>query len=200
MWQKIGFCHQKLNHTAETIHAYTVANSIKPNSKWTLSHLASLCYAAGRMEDASRYYQELLEINPENQKYLLHASQSLLLSHRYEEALPLLYKATYLDEQSQPVKQLLAWCLIVNGQKEEAMKLILDMRAADANNEEANILFAVVLLMDGKPQEAYQQLRYLINEDNIGDLRLKLNTLCHQHQIEKNAVTLFMDALTLHID
>lgn len=200
MWQKIGFCHQKLNHTAETIHAYTVANSIKPNSKWTLSHLASLCYAAGRMEDASRYYQELLEINPENQKYLLHASQSLLLSHRYEEALPLLYKATYLDEQSQPVKQLLAWCLIVNGQKEEAMKLILDMRAADANNEEANILFAVVLLMDGKPQEAYQQLRYLINEDNIGDLRLKLNTLCHQHQIEKNAITLFMDALTLHID
>lgn len=200
IWQKIGFCHQKLNHTTETIHAYTVANQLKPHSRWTLSHLASLCHATGQMEDAAKYYQELLDISPENLKYLLNASQSLMLCHRHEEALPLLYKATYLDEQSWQVKQLLAWCLMLNGKKEEAIKPILDMQAADADNEEAKTLFALVMLLDGNVREAYQQLRPLIDENNIGNLRQKLHTLSQLHLLEDHVPTLLTDALTLHMD
>lgn len=200
IWQKIGFCHQKLNHTDETIHAYTVANSIKPNSKWTLSHLASLCYGAGRMDEAAKYYQELLEISPDNQKYLVNAAQSLMSCQDYETAQPLLYKASYLDEQSQQVKQLLAWCLMVNGKKDEAIKLILDLQATDANNEETCILWGLVMLMDGRIKEAHQQLRPMINEDNIGNLRHKLNTLSHYQQIGRDLPILLMDALMLYTD
>ncbi|MBR1667005.1 MAG: tetratricopeptide repeat protein [Bacteroidaceae bacterium] len=200
IWQKIGFCHQKLNHTVETIHAYTIANSIKPNFKWTLSHLAALCYTTGKMEDSARYYQELLSISPENQKYLINAAQSLMQCHRYNEAEPLLYKASYLDEQSHEAKQLLAWCLIVGGKNDEAMKLVLEMQATDATNEEADILFAIVLLIDGKTQEAYQRLRHLVNDSNLSKLRQQLNTLSLHQLLLPNTLTLFMDALTLHID
>jgi len=200
IWQKIGFCHQKLNHTEETIHAYTVANSIKPNSKWTLSHLASLCYSTGRMEDAAKYYQELLEINPESLKYLMNAAQSLMQCNEHEAALPLLYKASFLDEESTLVKLLLAWCLIVCGKKDDAMKFIFELQRVETASEDANILMGIVLLLDGKVKEAYQQLRPIVSEKNMADLRQKLDTLHHRKLIERTTLTLFTDALTLNID
>lgn len=200
IWQKIGFCHQKLNHTAETIHAYTIANNIKPNSKWTISHLASLCFATGQMSDAARYYQELLEMNPDSQKFLLGAARSLMQCERYEEALPLLYKASFLDEESPQVKQLLAWCLIVNGKKDEAMKIIMDIQPLDAATEEANLLYAIIRLIEGKTQEAYQLLHGITDENRLDDLRQRISVLCHHQLIERRVSTLFMDALTLHID
>ena len=197
LWQKIGFCHQKLNHTAEAIHAYRVANQLKPNSKWTLSHLAALCYTSGNMEDAAQHYQNLLEISPENSKYLFNASHSLILCHRHDEALPLLYKASYLDEQSMPVKQLLVWCLILCDKKEEAMKQLQNMLSADATDENTLMLHAILLLISGQPKDAYQQLQPLINENNLNDLGRKLRMLHQEHLIEKNLLTLFMDALML---
>lgn len=200
VWQKIGFCYQKLNQTSETIHAYTVANSLKPNSKWTLSHLASLCYNSGRMDEAINYYHELLKIDPDHLKYVVNAAQSLIQCNRYEEALPLLYKASFLDEESLLVKQLLAWCLMVNGKKEETLKLAHELQANDANNEEANILYGLVLLTDGKIKEAYQQLSPVVNINNIENLQQKLNVLRHHQLIESNELTLFIDALILHID
>ena len=200
IWQKMGFCHQKLQHTEETIHAYTVANSIKPHSKWTLRHLASLCASTGRMEEAAQYYQQLIAIQPESQKFLVGAAQSLMQCDRYEEALPFLYKASYLDEQSLQVKQLLAWCLMVNGKKEDAVKLIFDIRQEDAGDEEANLLWGIVMMMDGKMKEAYNQLRPFINEGNHARLRQKLKTLCRHQYLDATVVTLMMDALILQID
>ncbi|MDE5999404.1 MAG: hypothetical protein K2H04_04945 [Bacteroidaceae bacterium] len=200
IWQKIGFCHQKLQHTEETIHAYTVANNIKPHSKWTLRHLATLCSSTGRMEEAVLYYQQLVAIQPENQKYLIGTAQSLMQCERYEEALPLLHKAFYLDEQSQQVKLLLAWSLIVNGQKDDAIKFIFDLQQADAMNEEANLLLGIVMLLDGRTKEAYSQLRPLCTADNCANLRRKLDTLCRHHHLDSTATTLLMDALILRID
>lgn len=200
IWQKIGFCHQKLNHTAEPLHAYTVANSIKPNSKWTLSHLARLSYTSGKMEDAVKYYQELLEINPESLKYLVNVSQALMQCERYEEALPYLYKASFLDEESTLVKLQLAWCLMVNRKKEEALKFILELQAEETTQEDAAILLGIVMLLEGKTKEAHQQLRPMLNDDNIADFKQKLHTL-HRHKLLKpTTLTLFWDALMLHID
>ena len=199
IWQKIGFCHQKLNHTEDTIHAYTVANSIKPNSKWTLSHLASLCYNSGRMEDASKYYQELLEIHPESLKYLMNSAQSMMQCGQYEQALPLLYKASFLDEESPLVKMQLAWCLIVNGKKEEATKFVFDLQTEDTTREEAAILLGIVMLLDGKAKEAYEQLHPLVNDSNRTDTMQKLDTLCRQKLLQRTTLTLFTDALALYI-
>ena len=199
VWQKIGFCHQKLDNSAEAIHAYTVANSLKPNSKWTLSHLASLCNGAGKKQEALNYYQELLVIQPENLKYVMNVAQAMIQCDQYEEALPLLYKASFLDESSLKVKQLLAWCLIVNGKKEEAVKFVLELLTTDANNEETNILYALLFMMDGKLKEAYHQLSPIVNENGVENLRQKLDVLRRHQLIENNALALFMDALILHI-
>lgn len=200
VWQKIGFCHQKLQHIEDTIHAYVVANSIKPHSKWTLRHLAMLCSSTGRIEESVSYYQQLLAIQPDNQKFLVGTAQSLMQCERYEEALPLLHKAYYLDEQSQPVKEMLAWCLIVNGEDEDASKLILDLLQSDAMNEKANLLLGIVMVMDGRIKEAYTQIIPYRSEDNYAFLSTKLDALCRHRHLDSTTKTLLMDALMLQID
>ncbi len=200
IWQKIGFCHQKLGHATEALYAYNVANSIKPNSKWTLSHLATLSYQAGQMDKAATYYQALLEMSPDNLKYLQQAAQSLMQSNCFDEALPLLYKASFLDEDSPRVQLLLAWCLLVNQKKEEAMPHIQSLLTEDTTHEEASILRGLALLIDRKIREAYQQLRPIVSEDHVAEVRQKLHTLEQRQLVPHNIAILFMDALTLHID
>lgn len=200
VWQKIGFCHQKLQHTEETIHAYRVANSIKPNSKWTLRHLATLCSSTGLVEESVSYYQQLLAIQPDNQKFLVGTANSLMQCERYDEALPLLHKAYYLDEQSQQVKEMLAWCLIVNGQDADASRHILELLQADAMNDEANLLLGIIMIMDGRIKESYTQLLPYRSDSNFENLSKKLDVLCRHRQLDYTKGTLLMDALKLQIN
>ena len=207
LWQKIGFCHQKLAHTAEAIKAYTIANSIKPNSKWTLTHLASLCFAEGKathstqmMQDAANFYTELLSIEPESMRFLFHTAQALMHMRQFDQALPHLYKAHYLDEKSVSAKLLLAWCLIANGKKDEAAKYVLEVQAEEAQNMEAQLLFACILLVDGKTRDAYNQFRAIQNEDTQAEMAERLQTLADIGMIDPNTEVLFADALTLNID
>ena len=131
---------------------------------------------------------------------MMNAAQSLMQCNEHEAALPLLYKASFLDEESPLVKLLLAWCLIVCGKKEDAMKHIFELQRVETASEDANILMGIVLLLDGKVKEAYQQLRPIVSEKNMADLRQKLDTLHHRKLIERTTLTLFIDALTLNID
>ena len=191
---------QKLGNTTDAIKAYGIANSIKPNSKWTLSHLASLLHSVGNYADAAKCYTELLDISPDNQRYLLNAAQSLIASDCYEEALPILHKLLYIDEQSTAAKHLLSWCYILNGQKDKAMKHILDLIADNADDADAQQLFAIVMLIDGNRQEAYKKMRGVLNEQMFNDLSQRLSTLVAHSIIDKNTAALFIDALALNID
>ena len=200
IWQKKGFCHQKLGEKTEAINAYTVADSIKPHSKWTLIHLASLCFSEQKMEEAATYYKDLLDISPDSRKYLLSASVALMHCLRFEEALPLLYKAAYLDENSVSILRQLAWCLIVNTKQNEAMTHILKLLAIDCNDEMANVLFSIVLILDGKMMDAYQKLRSIATSSIITDLGEKLAILHRLNRIENSNRILFLDALQLNND
>ena len=200
LWQKIGFCHQKLSQTENAIKAYHVANTLKPNSKWTLSHLASLYFNGDLYEEAAACYADLIAIEPENQRYLLHASQALIRTDRHEDAQQYLYKALYLDEDSMQVKLLLSWCLIVNGQKDKAAKYILEIQSEDPQNEEAQVLFALILLVDGNAHEAYHRLKSILTDENKMDVEDKLRTLVYHKMIDDTTEILFTDALMFNID
>ena len=55
------------------------------------------------------------------------------------------------------------------------------------------------MLLDGKGKEAYDQLHPLINANNKADTMQKLDTLCRQKLLQRTTLTLFTDALVLHI-
>ena len=203
VWQKLGFCHQKLGDTTEAIRAYGIANNIKPHSKWTLSHLASLYRKTRHYADAVNCYTELLDICPDNTQYLLRTALSLTEDDRYEEAIPLLYKLLYVEEKltlnEAAAEFILPWCLIVCGQKDKAMKHILELRE-DTDAAVVQTLYAIVMLIDGYGQEAYNTMRGILNEQSLNDLRQRLDTLVAHGIIDRNTATLFTDALALDID
>lgn len=200
VWQKIGFCHQKLKRTEDAIHAYETANSLKPNSKWTLTHLVSLYVHQGDVVKAVKLYQELLDIEPNNLKFLFGMAQALMNSGDNEGAQRYLYKALYIDDTSVSVKLLLSWCLIMSKQNGQASKYVSEVLAKDAQNKEAQLLVALVQLCEGHVREAYSLLKPFINDAVKDEIMEKLSTLAKQDIISCATATLFMDALMLNID
>jgi len=61
------------------------------------------------------------------------------------------------------------------------------------------MLMGRMLLLDGRVKESYQQLQTLINENNRNELQQRLDTLCRHQLLKRTTLTLFMDALVLHI-
>ena len=80
------------------------------------------------------------------------------------------------------------------------MKYVLALQAEETTKEDAAILLGLVMLMDGKTKEAHQQLRPILNDSNIADFKQKLNTLYQHKLLKRTTLTLFLDALMLHID
>lgn len=200
IWQKIGFCQQKLNKTEEAIKAYTIANNLKPRSKWTLRHLASLCFSNSREAEAAIHYQELLDIEPENIKFLMNAAEALAKSDQFDDAQSLLFKINYLDSNNMEAKIMLAWNLIVCNQKDKAMKHILDILASNPDNKEANKLYAIVFLLDQNTRDAYEKAKTFSDDKLVMDSLINnLYVLCKHQLLDKNQMRLFIDAITLNI-
>ena len=156
------------------------------------------------MKKAANLYLNLLEIEPENLRYLKNAAQATMHlaqegEAQYDEAQRLLYKAHYLDETSTETKQALAWCLILNRQNDKAAKILQEMQEEAALHPVAQIYQAFILLIDGHIREAYNQLSAILSEDNRQDITDKLNLLAHLGIIDPKKETLFTDALTLHL-
>ncbi len=200
VWQKLGFCKQKLGKQIDAMHAYSVANHLKPNSKWTLTHLASMSVQAKDYKNALKYYKALLDIDEENMKFIIGAANMMMETDDYESALTLLHKANFIDEGNDTVMLNLAWCLIMMRSNDKAMKHILEMLSADANNKRAKELYAIVMLIDNNVREAYRAISDISGNEMTEELKNKLRTLADAQVIDSSTVQLFTDAITLQIE
>ncbi len=134
IWQKIGFCEQKLGRTEEAYNHFSIAYNLNPNSAWTLKHLAQTAFARKKYKEAEVLYDTLLDDAPDQPKYLTRKAECLMGLNRFAEALPLLYKVTYLEESSTQHQNQLALCLLMTGETEKAINIyrsILDAHPAD---------------------------------------------------------------------
>lgn len=199
VWQKIGFCHQKLKHNDLAIHAYNIADILKPDSKWTLTHLASLAMSEGMHDEAVKYYNNLLEIEPENKKYLIGLAKALTDSNKNGEAIQILYKLIYLEKASTKEKLLLAWCLILEGQNDKASKYIDEVAGKEADNSTATLLRSIILLTEGNVRDAHTLLsiKKRKNAEPLHDLDEMLAAMVEHQKLERTQAQLFTDALTL---
>jgi len=130
IWQKIGFCYQKLGLLNDSHDSYTKAYTIDPESQWTIKHLAFVCMQLKEYEECEAYYDLLLLEDDENITYLKRKAKCQIYDSRYDEALPILYKLYYLEEESKEIRSDLAFCLLMTGKFEKSKalyhKLIID--------------------------------------------------------------------------
>ena len=127
--QQLGLCYQKMEMYDQAISVYTRADLMKPDSYWTILHLAQ-CYRELEQHDkALEYYKIAEEMKPENLNLTLHVAEQLYETGEYEEASPRLHKLLYHHPESLKTLRLLAECSFMCRQNTQAAKYYERMMA-----------------------------------------------------------------------
>lgn len=119
-YQEMGYCLQKEHKYNEAIDYYTRADIIKPDTLWTLRHIAQCYRIQGEFDKAVGYYQLAQELAPDNISLLLQAGESFAAIKQYEEAFARFYKVEYLKPDSLRATRAIAWCSFLTGKDQQA--------------------------------------------------------------------------------
>ncbi len=119
-FQEMGYCLQKERRYKEAIDYYTKADIVKPDTLWTLRHIAQCYRMQGEFDNALGYYQMAEELAPENISLLLQTGESFATMKQYEEAFTRFYKVEFLKPGSLRATRAIAWCSFITGKDEQA--------------------------------------------------------------------------------
>lgn len=119
-YQEMGYCMQKLKEYSSAIDYYTRADIIKPDTLWTLSHIAQCYRMAGNADKAISYYLLAEEIAPDDLSLLRQTGECLALLKRYDEASARFFKIEFLKPGSASTLRAIAWCSFLTGKDEQA--------------------------------------------------------------------------------
>ncbi len=119
-YQEMGYCLQKERNFNVAIDYYTKADIVKPDTLWTLRHIAQCYRMQGESDKALSYYRMAEELAPENISLLLQTGESFATMKQYDEAFARFYKVEYLKPGSQRATRAIAWCSFLTGKDEQA--------------------------------------------------------------------------------
>ena len=119
-YQEMGYCLQKDRQFEAAVDYYTKADIIKPDTLWTLRHIAQCYRIQGEFDKAVSYYQMAEELAPDNISLLLQTGESFAALKQYEEAFARFYKVEYLKPDSLRATRAIAWCSFLTGKDEQA--------------------------------------------------------------------------------
>ena len=119
-FQEIGFCAQKECDYNTAVDYYTKADIIKPDTLWTLRHIAQCYRLQGESEKALSYYLMAEELAPENISLLMQTGECYATLKQYDEAFARFYKVEYLKPDSRRAMRAISWCSFITGKDEQA--------------------------------------------------------------------------------
>ncbi|MCH5237355.1 MAG: tetratricopeptide repeat protein [Muribaculaceae bacterium] len=122
IWEKIGYCYQKLAIYDKAIEWYKKAELMNPESQWLDKNLAICLRKSGKSLESLEYFERSLARDPENFHLLMSAGQALLDSGNYSKALEHFYHAGYLKPSHKGANRAIAWGELLNGNIEKAEK------------------------------------------------------------------------------
>lgn len=120
--QQLGLCYQKIGNYQEAISTYEEADLLKPNSYWTISHLAHCYCETEDFDTAAKYYKLAESMKPDNLSLTYHTAEMLYKTRCYDEALPRLNKLYYHHPESLKVIRMLAECNLNMKRGEQAVR------------------------------------------------------------------------------
>lgn len=166
MFQKRGYALQKMERYEDALDTFNKALRLQDDN-WTLSHAADCCHRLGRYDEAIRFYDQLLERQPDRKHFLYAKAQCLLESGRQEEALQIFYRLDFLYPDDISVQRALGWCAFVCDRDDTAENCF--RRLAISTQADANDLlnYAHILFLQRKREEALQY--YLKGSELAGD-------------------------------
>ena len=114
VWEKIGFCYDKLTQYNKAYDWYKRSELINPDSEWIQKKLAVCLKKCGKYQDAIEYYEKVLEKKPEDYHLLMSAGQCFLNNGNPEKALQFFYHAEYLKPEKKTALRAIAWSQLLS--------------------------------------------------------------------------------------
>lgn len=208
LWQKRGFCMQKLGIDQYAYNQYVVADELHPDSKWTMTHIAQLAQKLGYYDNAVKYYDILLQQDSENLKFIVNKAKCLSELNQYDEALRTLYKANYLDEDSISIRSMIVECQMQKEDFQKAYDMIQTIIISEECSIEIRILNSLLALNLYTKEKAYNSLleASLFHKGNSNDkysftqyFDYVKEYYCDKLGIDKTTAEMLLDSVVLEI-
>lgn len=142
LFQKAAYCAQRLGRFDEAVRLYTQADSLTPDNKWILSHIASCLALDGKMEEALEYYRLIELTDPSDTSAPLQVCKCMIRMGEFAKALEKLRKLDYLMPDNQHAMRMLGWCLLETADWQGAQSCYDRLAASGARlsaNDHVNI-------------------------------------------------------------
>ncbi len=120
LYEKAGYCKQKLGLFHEAIAMYQRADLFDTNHNWLLRKLAQCHMALGDTEAALDIYLELIQLEPDNHRINASIGTCYLNMGKVEEALEYFYRIEFANPGSSNAMRPVAWCLFLLKRNTEA--------------------------------------------------------------------------------
>ena len=152
IWQKIGFCQQKMGQTEAALETYLKAYELQPQSKWNIQHIAQTAFDSHNFDTALKFIDYILEGDADNTRWLSRKAECLFAKEQYAESLPVLYQMAYIDEQSERTKEMLAWGLLMSGRTDKAEKIYTELKTGQPSVKNLTALANIQLILGNAAQ------------------------------------------------
>jgi tetratricopeptide (TPR) repeat protein len=163
LYEKIGYCQQKLGQYNEAIAYYKRADLFDANRNWLLLKIAQCYMVMEDFETALQYYIELSQLEPDNQRVNAAIGSCYLQMEKPDQALEYFYRIEFMDQHSTTAKRAIAWCLFMLNRITEADKYYKQLLKGEPNSSDflnaGHVAFAL-----GKKDKAINHYLFSIEE------------------------------------
>lgn len=122
LYQKMGFCYEKMKDYVKAAENYEKVDIIKPDDIWTLKHLALCRRTAGNLRGTLECYKRIEELQPENVAVANSIGNCLLALGQANDALKYYFKVDYLAGSSVKTLRPIAWCSFLDGNYAQSLE------------------------------------------------------------------------------
>lgn len=136
LYEKVGFCYQKLGQFEKAIERYRQAELFDRNKLWLQKKLGYCYRKTGEFEKAIQFYKEIVAAEPRDLNNLAYLGQLHIDTGDFEEALKYYYKVEYEDSDNLKVFRPIGWCSFVLGKYDTAIRYFKKVLEAKPNKSD----------------------------------------------------------------
>jgi tetratricopeptide (TPR) repeat protein len=133
IFEKIGYCNQKLKNYSEALNYYKKAELFETNRAWNLKKIAICNRHLKNYTESLYYYLEAEKLDAGDLYVKTYIGHSYLDLKEYAKALEYYYKVEFLAEENKKVLRPIAWCLFVLGNFEKSKAYYERLMENEAN-------------------------------------------------------------------
>ncbi|MEA3504873.1 MAG: tetratricopeptide repeat protein [Bacteroidota bacterium] len=133
VFEKSGYCYEKVCNYEAAIKHYKRAELFDSNRIWNLKKIAFCYKKLGQYDNAIKYYKEIATLDTEDFATQVALGNSFLKMRQFKIALEYYYKVEVLAPQNHKVKRPLAWCAFVTGKLSEARRYYNELLSEKEN-------------------------------------------------------------------